>query len=153
MIAKFTLPAAEQVAETRPMHWSTDPACWKSYAEALIYGAATSPASYGREVALRRKGASMAVAERYGRELGEELRRMFPDVQGIIRLARAATGEDEPTDEARAERWAATVARCATWLPKQPETGMQLARAERDRRAGVTDEERMAQADKTAATL
>lgn len=140
------------VAGPRPMHWSTDPACWRSYAEALIYGAATSPASYAREVERRRKGTSMAVAERYGREMGMELRAMFPEAQGIIGLARAATGEDlEP--EAKAERWAATVARCEAWLPKQPATGMQLVRAERDRRAGTTDEERMANAMATAEAL
>ena len=154
MRAKFTPPTADQTpAPSRPMHWSTDPACWRSYAIALIYGAATSPACYAREVALRRKGASMAVAERYGRELGAELRAMFPQVEGIIKLARAATGEDEPSPRAQAERWAATVARCEAWLPKQPSTGMQLVRDERDRRAGITDEERMANAMATAEAL
>jgi hypothetical protein len=95
----------------------------------------------------------MAVAERYGRELGAELRAMFPQVEGIIKLARAATGEDEPSPRAQAERWAATVARCEAWLPKQPSTGMQLVRDERDRRAGITDEERMANAMATAEAL
>lgn len=139
-------------APSRPMHWSTDPACWRSYAEALIYGAATSPACYAREVERRRKGASMAVAERYGRELGLELRAMFPEAQGIIALARAATGEDL-SPKARAERWAATVARCAAWLPKPPPEGRQLVEAERQRRSGITDEQRMAQAVETAGAL
>lgn len=154
MSARFTPPAADaQAAPSRPQHYTTDPACWRSYVEALIYGAATSPACYAREVLKRKRHASQAVAERYGADMGRELRRMFPDIDGIVTLARAATGEDLPNPEHQRQRFAATVAACQTWLPKCPPTGRQLASAERDRRAGITDEQRQANADELAASF
>jgi hypothetical protein len=153
MSAKFQPPAEANSAPSRPMHWSTDPACWRNYAADLIHGAASNPAAYAREVARRNRNVSAEVALRNGRGLRDELLRMFPKVQGEGALAKAATGEDLADPVARAERWAATVARCEAWLPKQPDTGMQLARAERDRRAGITDAERMEQAMQTAEKL
>lgn len=128
------------------MHWSTDPACWRNYVQDLIYGAATGPTDYARQVSLRRRDADLTKAMRWGRELGDELRRLYPEAAGIIGLARAATGEDL-TGKAQAERWAATTIQCAAWLPKPPGGDRQLAQAERERRSGVTDQERQANAD------
>lgn len=150
--ARFTPPPVDQqAAPSRPQHYTTDPACWRSYVEALIYAAATSPACFAREVLKRKRRASQAVAERYGADMGRELQRMFPDAVGILGLARAATGEDLPDDHQRRQRFAATVSRCQTWLPHEPPTDRQLLAAERDRRAGVTDEQRQRSAEEIAA--
>jgi hypothetical protein len=135
--------------EIKLMHWSTDPACWRNYVQDLIYGAATSPTDYARQVAKRRRGADLAKAMCWGREMGDELRRLYPEAVGIIGLARAATGEDL-AGKARAERWAATTIQCAAWLPKPPGGDRQLAQAERARRSGVTDEQRQSAADALA---
>lgn len=152
MNARFTPPPADhQAAPSRPQHYTTDPVCWRSYVEALIYAAATSPACFAREVLKRKRHASQAVAERYGADMGRELQRMFPDAVGILGLARAATGEDQPDDHQRRQRFAATVARCSAWLPKEPASDRQLAATERDRRSGITDEQRQANAEEIAA--
>lgn len=142
----FTEPAVVAPAAP-PMHWSTDPACWRNYVQDLLYGAATSPTDYARQVNRRRRDADLTKAMRWGQELGDELRRLYPEAVGIMGLARAATGEDQPTPKAQAERWLATTIQCAAWLPKPPGGGRELAQAERARRSGITDDQRQENAD------
>lgn len=155
MPERLTPTADNPVAPVR-RDYTNDRACWRSYVLALIYGAATSPASYAREVLARKPKASQALAEHYGAEMGRKLVELYgqPTLTGlgqdgrtkacpIIALARTASGEDLPASEA-AERFAYTISHCGAWLPKPPASGRQLIEQERNRRAGVTQTEREA---------
>lgn len=130
----------------KPQHYTTDLACWRNYVTDLIYAAATSPASYAREIAKRKPGVSMSAAMRSGEAMGAALRSAFPDARGCLSLARSATGDDQPISTQRRERFFATVAICSAWLPPRPATSGQLDAAERARRSGITEAQRQANA-------
>lgn len=145
----FTPPDTTQAAPAGPpASFRTDPGMWRSYVTDLIYAAATGPASYAHEIQRRRHPMTpedFNRAQAAGEAMGAELRAMFPDAPGIVRLARAATGEDEPTAERQRQRLTLTAARCARWLPKNP--------VGRIARPGGTPEERQARADALVAQL
>lgn len=147
---RFTPPPTDHgAAPARPMHYTTDRACWRHYVADLIDAATISPACYARAVKKRKPRASEAVAERMGADMGRVIARMFPDLTGVA-LSRAATGDDQTTERDRRQRFALTVAACRAWLPPEPPSGRQLADAERDRRAGTTEAQRQANAEANA---
>ena len=82
----------------------------------------------------------------YGAEIHRRLYRLYPWNKNALTLSRDALGENLPRIERKA-RWRATVAECVELLPPRPASDA----GERARRAGITDEQRMANADATAA--
>lgn len=64
-----------------------------------------------------------------------------------------ARGKVIDIDQLRRQRQDATLARCARWLPKPPPSAQQRDQAERDRRAGITPEQRQTNADQLAAEM
>jgi hypothetical protein len=146
----FDAPTA--AAETIiPQSYLNNRACWRSYVGDLIYAAATSAASYAREIRKRKPHASERLASQNGQDMGDALRDQFPGLD-CLALARRASGDDVSGKAAR-RQFAATVARCRMWLPPEPSDGRDLATEDRARRSGVTESQRLGNATELAASL
>jgi hypothetical protein len=127
-----------------------NPHCWRSFVISLIHGAATNPKAYAYEIRRRNQGADMAQAEANGEAMGRKLREMFPDIRGIIKLARAATGEDEPDRRQSRQIFTVTVARCQAWLPPYPDAQGEANAARTAPRTGLDEKSRQRLAEATA---
>jgi len=142
-VSKFQ-PPEESAAPTVPQSYLNNVHCWRNYVTDLIYAAAQSASAYVREVQKRKPGAGVARAEQAGQAMHNALADQFPGLN-CLALARRASGDDATGDQGKRQFYA-TVARCSAWLPPYP-GGVMAQTKERERRSGVTDDQRRANAD------
>lgn len=131
-------------------HYTTDHACWVSFTSDLIYAAAYGPAGYVEQIKRRREMSSRHEEDAYnrGRRLCEALAADYPcdDVkEDRRRLVRAQRADADPSARIRYVS--------AGFLPKGPLTERELESAERQRRAGISDSDRQANAESVAARI
>lgn len=139
------LPTADTTpGPTVHKDYRNDMACWRNFCQDLIYAGAYGAESYLREVERRKAIRNDAERQRIldaGRQLCERLEIDYPDE---VRLRRAQAAWANPV---------AVLARYSRWLPKRPDGEVAIAKKERERRSGITDEQRQRNADQLAAIL
>jgi hypothetical protein len=144
-------PDLNQAPQAQPQptrkHYTTDAGCWRSFTTDLIYAAAYGPAGYVEQIKRRKHLSSKQEADAYerGRRLAEAMVRDYPcedAPDGQRRLVRAQRADADPASRIRYSS--------AGLMPKAPLAGHELEVAERQRRSGITDEERQEQAAQVA---